>query len=74
MATIPYFIDCANVSLLQSDYVSIVVEFSHTCIPYVMWMITSAKYRNCSACLERKSLALFISKIAFYIVELILLI
>ena len=72
MATIQYFIDCANGSLLQSDYFLIVIEFPHTCIPYVMWMCTSAKYRHLSACLERKSLALFIVNIALYIFELIL--
>ncbi len=61
MATIPYFIDCANGSLLQSDYFLIVIEFPHTCIPYVRWLCTSAKYRHLIACLERISLALFIA-------------
>ena len=33
MATIPYFIDYANSSLLQSDFFFlIVIEFPHTCI------------------------------------------
>ena len=40
----------------------IVIEFPHTCIPYVRWLCTSAKYRHLSACFERKSLALFIAK------------
>ena len=67
-----YFIDCANGSLLQSDFFLIVIEFPHTCIPYVRWLCTSAKYRHVSACFERKSLALFIAKIALAIFELIL--
>ena len=72
MATIQYFIECANGSLLQSDYFLIVIEFPHTCIPYVRWLCASAKYIHLSAYLERKSLALFIAKIALYIFELIL--
>ena len=71
MATIPYFIDCADGSLLQSDYFLMFTEFPHTCIPYVRWLCTSAKYRHLSACLERKSFALFIAKIALDILELI---
>ena len=46
-------------------------EFPHTCIPYVRWLCTSAKYRHLSACSERKSFALFIAKIALDILELI---
>ena len=63
---------CANGSLLQSDYFLFVIKFPHTCVPYVRWLYTSAKYRHLSACLERKSLTLFIAKIALDIFELIL--
>ena len=72
MATIPYVIDCANGSLLQSDFFKIVIEFLHTCIPYVRWLYTSAKYRHLSTGIERKYLVLFMAKIALYIFELIL--
>ena len=47
----------------------IVIEFPHTCIPYVRWLCIRAKYRHLSACLERKSLALFIAKIALDILS-----
>ena len=50
----------------------VVIEFPHTCIPYVRWLCTSAKYTHLSACLERKSLPLFIAKIALAIFYLIL--
>ena len=74
MATIPYFIDCANGSLLQSDYFFNCHRVSPHMysINYVRWLCTSTKYRHLSACLQRKSIALFFAKIALDIFELIL--